>query len=227
MAIQREIGARSNYALTLVSTGEAWRQQGESKKALDAEQQALTIQQQLGERGSAAETQLALAELTYDSGRWKDAEASARAALAEFRTEKEPVQEIAAEGLLSRALLDQGKISEARESIDEAFRLWKETPEVIRGLSLRVDNAWLLAASKRTADAEGAAREAMADALKLGLIRLYLEASLALGKTELQSSRRDGLARLQRLAKEAQARGFVLIAQEASASLGDSLQVVK
>jgi serine/threonine-protein kinase len=223
MSIQEEIGARSNYASTLVSTGEAWRQQGESKRALDAEQQALTIQQQLGEKGSAAETQLALAELTYDSGRWKDAEASARAALAEFRTEKEPVQEIAAEGLLSRALLDQGKISEARESIDEAFRLWKETPEVIRGLSLRVDNAWLLAASKRTADAEGAAREAMAEALKLGLIRLYLEASLALGKTELQSNRGEGRARLQRLAKDARTRGFVLIAQEASATLGDSM----
>ena len=223
MSIQEEIGARSNYASTLVSTGEAWRQQGESKRALDAEQQALTIQQQLGEKGSAAETQLALAELTYDSGRLKDAEASARTVLAEFRTEKEPVQEIAAEGLLSRVLIDQSKISEARESIGEALRLWKETPEVIRGLSLRVDNAYLLAASKRTADAEGTAREAMAEALKLGLFRLYLEASLALGRTELRSSRGESRARLQRLAKDARARGFVLIAQEASASLGDSM----
>ena len=220
MAIQQAIGAKSNYALTLVSAGEAWRQQGESKKALDSEQQALTIQQQLGEKGSAAETQLALAELTYDSGRLKDAEALARTVLAEFRTEKEPVEEIAAEGLLSRALLDQGNISEARESIGEAFRLWKETPEIIRGLSLQVDNAWLLAASKRTADAESAAREAMAEALKLGLIRVYLEASLALGKIELRSSHGEGRARLQRLAKDARARGFVLIAQEASASLG-------
>ena len=223
MSIQEEIGARSNYASTLVSAGEAWRQQGESKRALDAEQQALTIQQQLGEKGSAAETQLALADLTYDSGRLKDAEALASTVLAEFRTEKEPVQEIAAEGLLARALLDQSKISEARQSIGEAFRLWKETPEVIRGLSLRVDNSYLLAASKRTADAEGTAREAMAEALKLGLFRLYLEASLALGRTELRSSRGEGRARLQRLAKDARARGFVLIAQEASASLGDSM----
>jgi tetratricopeptide (TPR) repeat protein len=227
MAIQQEIGARSNYASTLVSAAEAWRQQGESKKALDAEQQALAIQHELGEKGNAAETQLALAELTYDSGRWKDAEALARAALAEFRTEKEPVQQIAADGLLSRALLDQGKISEARECVGEAFRFWKETPEVVRGLSLRVDNAYLLAASKRTADAEGVARDAMAEALKLGLIRLYLEASLALGKTQLQASRGEGRARLQRLAKDAQARGFVLIAQEASASLGSSPSVVK
>jgi tetratricopeptide (TPR) repeat protein len=227
MSIQQEIGARSNYASTLVSAGEVWRQQGESKRALEAEQQALTIQQQLGEKGSAAETQLALAELTYDSGRLKDAEALVRAAFAEFRTEKEPVQEIAALGLLSRALLDQGRISEARESIGEALRLWKETPEVIRGLSLRIDNAYLLAASKRTADGEGAARQAMAEALKLGLIRLYLEASLALGKTELRSSRGEGRARLQGLAKDARARGFVLIAQEASASLGDLTSVAK
>jgi tetratricopeptide (TPR) repeat protein len=223
MSIQQEIGAKSNYASTLVSAGEAWRQQGESKRALDAEQQALTIQQQLGEKGSAAETQLALGELAYDSGRLKDAEVLARTVLAEFRTEKEPVQEIAAEGLLSRALVDQGNISEARQSIGEAFSLWKETPEVIRGLSLQVDNAYLLAASKRTADAEGAASKAMVEALKLGLIRLYLEASLALGKAELQSSRREGRAPLRKLAKDAQSRGFVLIAQEASATLGGSM----
>jgi len=227
MAIQKEIGAKSNYASTLVSAGAAWRQQGETKKSLDAEQQALTIQQQLEEKGSAAETRLALAELAYDSGKLRDAESLARTALAEFRTEKEPVQAVAAEGLLSRSLIDQGSTSEAKQNLDEAFRLSRETPEMIRGLSLRVDDAYLFAALKRTADAEDTARKAMAEALKLGLFRLYLEASLALGKAELQSSRGAGRVRLQTLAKDAQTRGFVLIAQEASASIGDSAPEVK
>jgi serine/threonine protein kinase/tetratricopeptide (TPR) repeat protein/TolB-like protein len=227
MGIQQAIGAKSNYASTLVSAGEAWRQQGETTRALDAEQEALTIQQQLGEKGSAAETRVALAELAYDSGKLKDAEALARTALEEFRTEKEPVQEIGAEGLLSRSLIDQGRISEAEESVGEAFSLSKETPEVIRGLSIRVDDAYLLTALKTAADAESVARKTMSEALKLGLIRLYLEASLALRKAELQSSRGEGRLRLQRLAKEAQARGFVLIAQEASAPLEDSTPGVK
>jgi hypothetical protein len=90
-----------------------------------------------------------------------------------------------------------------------------------------VDDAYLLTALKTAADAESVARKTMSEALKLGLIRLYLEASLALRKAELQSSRGEGRLRLQRLAKEAQARGFVLIAQEASAPLEDSTPGVK
>jgi eukaryotic-like serine/threonine-protein kinase len=220
LSIQQQIGAKSNYASSLVSTGEIFLQQGEFKKAVDSEQQALTVQQQLGEKGSAAESKLALAQAAYDSGRVADAETSVRAALKEFQAEKEPVQEIAAEGLLARISLDRNKIGEARKFINEALKLSKTTPDVVRRLSLLVDDAYVLAAQKRMDSAESAGRQAMTEALRLGLVRIYLEASLATGKIQLQRQGKvAGQARLQKLAKDAQSKGFLLIAKEATASL--------
>ncbi len=223
LAIQQQIGAKSNYAATLDSAGEVLRQQGELGKAVDSGQHALTLQQQLGERGSAAESQLTLAETAHDSGRVADAETLVRAALKEFQAEREPVPEIAAEGLLARIALDRNRIGDANDCISEALKLSKTTPDVTRGLLLLVDEAYVLAAQKRTDAAEGAARRAMTQALRLGLVRTCFEASLALGRIQLQTPGKvAGQARLQKLAKDAQSRGFVLIAKEASASLSGS-----
>ena len=222
LSIEKQIGEQSNYASSLVSLGEVFLQQGEQKKAVDSEQQALTTQQQLGEKGSAAESQLALAEAAFDAEKITDAETLVRAALREFQAEAEPQQEIAADGLLARILLHQNKISEAQESIAEALKLSQNTPDVVRGLSLRVDDAYVLAASSKTVAAEAAGGQAMAEALRLGLIRTNFEATLALGRIQMRTNRVAGQARLQRLAKDAQFRGFVLVAREASASLSGS-----
>jgi serine/threonine-protein kinase len=226
LSIQQQIGAKSNDASSLVSIGEVLRQQGDLKKASDSEQQALALQLQLGEKGSAAESRLALAEVAYDSGRITDAETLARMALGEFQAEKEPVQEIAADGLLAKVLLDQNRIGEAKDCIADGSRLLQNTPDVIRRLALLVDNAYVLAADKKPDAAEAAGRKAVSEALRLGLERTYLEASLALGKIEMHGkSRGVGQARLQKLAKDARAKGFMLISKDASASLSGSTQV--
>jgi serine/threonine protein kinase/tetratricopeptide (TPR) repeat protein len=220
MVIQQEVGAKSNYASSLTSEGEVFRQQGELSRALKIDQEALTLQQQLGEQESAAESQLALAEVAYDSGKPAEAEALARRALDEFRAQREPVSEIAAGGLLSRSLLDQGKLSEAQESIIEATRLAEKTPDAISRLSLTVDSAYVLAAEKKTVAARIAARQVSTEAQKLGFVRLCLEASLALGQIQMRSGgTTEGRVRLQRLEKDARAKGFMLIAQAASRSL--------
>jgi tetratricopeptide (TPR) repeat protein len=220
MVIQQEVGAKSNYASSLTSEGEVFRQQGELSRALKIDQEALTLQQQLGEQESAAESQLALAEVAYDSRKPAEAEALARRALDEFRAQREPVSEIAAGGLLSRSLLDQGKLSEAQESIIEATRLAEKTPDAISRLSLTVDSAYVLAAEKKTVAARIAARQVSTEAQKLGFVRLCLEASLALGQIQMRSGgTTEGRVRLQRLEKDARAKGFMLIAQAASRSL--------
>jgi tetratricopeptide (TPR) repeat protein len=217
MAIQQEAGAKSNYAASLVEAGEVFRQQGDSDKALNAYQEALSLQQQLGEKGNIAETQLALAELAYDSGKGVEAENLTRAALRDFQTQKELLQEISAQCLLSRALLLQGKISEAKESIARASELSEKTPDAIRRLSLDLDNARVLAATKRLLAAEIAARRMLTEAHKLGLVRLELEAALNLGQIQLERKKsQDSRARLANLSKDARAKGFFLIAQKAA-----------
>lgn len=217
LAIQRQIGAKSNYASSLVSMGKIFRQQAEPDKALTSYQEALHMQQQLGENGSVAETQLALAELAYDSDKGAEAESLARAALHEFQTQKELLQEVSARCLLSRSLLLQGKTSEARESIARASELSEKTPDTIRRLSLNLDNARVMTATKRLLAAETAVRHVLAEARRLGLVRLELEAALALDGIQLEATKsRDSRARLSSLSTDARAKGFLLIAQEAA-----------
>jgi serine/threonine protein kinase/Tfp pilus assembly protein PilF len=219
LAIQKEIGEKSYYASTLVDEGKVLKEQAELDKARNTYQEALSIQQQLGEKNSAAETKLALADLDFDSGRASDAEQLARVALQEFEAQKEPDQEIYAEGLLSRSLLEQGEIGEANENIAKALELSKKSPDVFSRFSLALDHAYVLAATKNITAAENAARQALGETERLGLLRLRLEASLALGEVQMQRKNPDmGRKRLEETGKTARSKGFELIARKASAA---------
>jgi serine/threonine protein kinase/Tfp pilus assembly protein PilF len=217
LAIQKAIGEKSYYASTLVDEGKVLMQQDQLDKARTTYQEALSIQQQLGEK--AAETQLAIAGLDFDSGRASDAEQTARVALQEFEAQKEPDQEIYAQGLLSRSLLAQGKIGEANENIAKARELSKQSPDVFSQLSLALDHAYVLAAAKNMTAAENAAQQALNQTERLGLLRLHLEASLALGWVQMQERNPDrGRKRLEETEKAARSKGFALIAQKATAA---------
>jgi serine/threonine protein kinase/Tfp pilus assembly protein PilF len=219
LAIQKEIGEKSYYAATLVDEGKILKEQAELEKARNTYQEALSIQQQLGEKSSAAETQLALADLDLDSGRTSDAEQQARVALQEFEAQKEPDQEIYAEIALSRSLLEQGKIRDANECIVKALILSKKSPDVFSRLSLTLDHASILAATKDIPAAENAARQVLSQTERLGLLRLHLEASLALGEVQMQRRNLDmGRKRLEETTKTARSKGFELIARKASAA---------
>ena len=219
LAIQKEIGEKSYYALTLVDEGKVLKEKAELDKARNTYQEALSIQLQLGEKSSAAETQLALAGLDFDSGRASDAEQLARAALHEFEAQKEPDQEIYAEGLLSRSLLEQGEIGEANKDIAKALELSKKSPDVLSRLSLALDHAYVVASAKNIIAAENAARQALSQTERLGLLRLHLEASLALGEVQMQKRNSDmGRKRLEETEETARSKGFELIARKASAA---------
>lgn len=219
LAIQKEIGEKSYYASTLVDEGKVLKEQAELDKARSNYQEALSIQRQLGEKSVAAETQLAFADLDLDSGRTNDAEQVARVALQEFEVQKQPDQEIYAEITLSRTLLQQGKIRDANDCIVKALIISKKSPDVFSRLSLTLNRAAVLAATKDILGAENAARQVLSQTERLGLLRLHLEASLALGEVEMQ--RRNlgmGRKRLEETEKNARSKGFERIARRASAA---------
>jgi len=219
VAIQQEIGERNNYASSLTFMGDVRRQQDQLDEAQKLFQEALSIQDQLGENGDAAETRLALAQLACDSERPADAERLARTALEVFQAQKQPDQQIYAEGLLSRSLLQQGKTGEANESIAKALKLSDKSPDVFSQLSLTLDHAYVLAATKNTLAAETAAGQVLAHSRKLGILPLQLEASLALGEIQMKGKNpAASRARLEELEKTARAKGFELIARKAAAA---------
>jgi len=220
LAIQKEISEKSYYASTLVDEGTVLKEEADLDKARSTYQEALSIQQQMGAKSVAAETQLALAGLDLDSGRASDAEQIAKIALREFEKQKEPEQEIYAEITLSRSLLQQGKIRDANDCIVKALILSKKSPDIFSRLTLTLNRATILAATKDMLGAENAARQVLSQTERLGLLRLHLEASLALGEVQMQSKNPEvGRKRLKETETTARSKGFNLVAQRASATL--------
>ena len=217
LTTMREAGGKVLYASTLVKVGQALRQQAEADKAREAYVQALSSQEELGNKSDAAETRLALAELDCDSGSGTEAEQLSRAAVEVFRADAYADEEIFAQSMLSRALLRQGKVDEARAAIAEAVRLSEKSQDVTVRIPVTLVHAYVMAAEKNLGGAETTAKEALTRARNLGLFRLQLEASLALGQIQMTGPNRAvGRARLQALEKSARAKGFELIARKAA-----------
>jgi hypothetical protein len=86
-------------------------------------------------------------------------------------------------------------------------------------LPLEIQNAYAQAAAKNLPAAERLAQNAALESSKLGLFRIELEATLALGEIEMLQTNRDaGRKRLAATEKAARARGFEFIARKANAA---------
>jgi len=224
--IQREIDDSSYYAGTLVSIGRVRRQRGDSDGAKKAYEESLALRERLGEKGTTAEAQVALAELACDLGQPAQAEKLAAGAVREFQVEQEADNELMAETVLLRSLLQQGKLGDARKADAFGNALYEKSKDVTIRFPFAIESAYAKAAND-LAGAERLAREVAAEADKLGLVRIQLEASLAIGEIEQKGpNQAQGRVRLAKLANDARAKGFALIAREASASASASSRVV-
>ena len=217
--IEHDIGAKNIYASTLTQMGRVFRQQGKADEARQAYRESLSLEEQLGNKSDDAETRLALAELDCDSGKGTEAEQLSRAALDAFRADDYVDEELLAQSMVSRALLQQGKVDDARSAMAEAVQLSEKSQDVAVRIPVMLDHAYVMAAGKNLGGAETTAQDALTRARNLGLVRLQLEASLALGEVQMQKRNPDvGRKRLEETEKSARAKGFVLIAQKASAA---------
>jgi serine/threonine protein kinase/tetratricopeptide (TPR) repeat protein len=217
--IEHEIGAKNIYASTLTQIGRVFRQQAKADEAQKAYDESLSLEEELGNKSDAADTRLALAELDCDSGKGAEAEQLSRAAVQAFRADAYADEEIFAQSMLSRALLQQGKVDEAHAAIAEAVRLSEKSQNVTVRIPMILNHAYVMAAEKNLGGAETSAQEALAQARKLGLFRLQLEASLALGEVQMQRKNPDmGRKRLEETAQAARSKGFELIARRAIAA---------
>jgi tetratricopeptide (TPR) repeat protein len=158
--------------------------------------------------------------LSYcDSGEGAEAEQLSRRAVEAFRADTYTDEEILGQAMLSRALLQQGKVDEARSSIAEAVRLSEKSHDVMVRIPVMLDHAYVMAAEKNLGGAETTAQDALTRAHSLGLFRLQLEASLALGEFQMQESTpKPGRKRLEETEKDARSKGFELIARKANSA---------
>jgi serine/threonine protein kinase/tetratricopeptide (TPR) repeat protein len=219
VSIQREIDDKRYYADSLMSIGRLRRQRGDGDGARKNYEEALALHQQSGEKGLVADAQVALGELDCDSGKASEAETLARAAIQEFRVEREADAEIQSEVLLSRSLTQQGKREDAQEAIASALTLSKKSSDVTIRLPLAIQNAYVQAEANNLVEAERLARNVQLEAHKLGFVGIELEASLATGEIELKGKDPAlGRKRLNETERVAHSKGFELIARNASAA---------
>jgi hypothetical protein len=108
--------------------------------------------------------------------------------------------------------------------------VWKDSPKgrkkpvgqnVIVRILVMLNHAAVMAAGQDFMSAEKVAQQAVAQARTVGLVRLELEASLALGQIQMRAKKPvAACARLQELEKSARASGFELIARKAAQTAG-------
>lgn len=198
--------------------------------------EALAVAEKIGAQGQVAQSRIGLAQLDLEEGHAANAEQPIRDALAVFAGEKMLDDELNAHVLLSRCLLAEGKIAEARATLNEFRGPVARNQNPANRLLFTIADARIMAAVPGFASAAGQARarsqltECMNVARKFGFLLLEFEARLAIAEIDIAQNTQTGERRLASLEKEAQAHGFGLISRKistmrptshSSASLGD------
>ena len=161
---------------------------------------------------------MALAELSVEEGHPAESEVPVRQAIAEFQKEKTIDDEIWAQSILARALLEMGKPAEAQKEIARVAGLVAKSRTRFR-LGMAIVAAQVRAALGKPGEASHSLLATLAEATKDGFVGYQFETRLALAEIEMKSGKSGaGRARLEALEKDATAKGFGLIARKAAAA---------
>jgi tetratricopeptide (TPR) repeat protein len=218
LAIRRELGNETDVAESLHNLAGLAAQEGDVALAQKEYDEALSIRQRHGVEGAVAESRLGKAELLFATGDNVEAEKLADAAAEQFKKQGQASEEAAAHATLAQVLLAQGRLQAANSEIVQASSLIKKDTD--RDTLLRIEIATAEVSSVKNARdsirrLEGVIRESE----KSELYARKLEATLIIAQTEIRSGNLAiGQARLRALQKEAEAKGFLLIARRASAA---------
>jgi hypothetical protein len=123
-------------------------------------------------------------------------------------------------------MLAQGKIQDARKAIDQSSALSEKYHDRLVELFTAITAARVRAASSDAADRAKAAdrlQQVLAESARTGLLNYAFEARLALGELDMTSGNSTaGRGRLESLRKDANDRGFGLIAQQAASAMTEA-----
>jgi eukaryotic-like serine/threonine-protein kinase len=233
LAGSRAIGSQTSSAFALFGLGEVLARQGKLEEARRDHQAALGLRTGLGEKGNAAESRLALAELDLDATR-SGATPPARAALAAIAAAAEALAgelerqgaadaEARALSLAAVAAAGAGNSARARTAIDRAAALLQASPAApaVQDLRCRLTVGWRAASlqpPEQRQQADAALAGVRDEATRSGLVELRLEAELALAE-RAHASGPPATARTlaAALLPQARASGFALIEVRAAA----------
>jgi DNA-binding winged helix-turn-helix (wHTH) protein/TolB-like protein len=186
-------------------------------------QSALDIRQARGKAPTAAESRLSLADVALEEDHPDQADTFARAAIAEYEKEQSDPAAAGAYTELSRALLVQRKLEDARQAIQHATDLSHGTSDPTLKLPLAIQVARVeIARAQENAQGRTALRTAMQQlrsvivaARKLRYYEIECEARLALAEALLKTNPAMARSQLEILARETHEHGMDLLAHKA------------
>lgn len=232
-ALKREQGAYQYLTGAMIELGETFEAEGNLPAARQQIEGTISLRQKIGSLDLLAESQVELAQLDLEEGHPELAEPLLRKAIPEFEKENAAPDSASAYLLLSRVLLQQGKLEEARDAFARAAKLGRTNPGPALKLPLAIQHARLeIAPVNPTQSGEAlttARRELQtvaATATKLGYYGIQCEARLELSELEAKINPAAGRAQLKSLAAEARSHGLELVARKAEKGLTSSTELV-
>jgi DNA-binding winged helix-turn-helix (wHTH) protein/tetratricopeptide (TPR) repeat protein/TolB-like protein len=225
LAVEAVESARSKnteVAESMNELGEILVAEGDFQGARQQYQAALDIRQNKGRALDAAEDQMSLSEVSLEEGHPDQAESLLRPAIAEFEKDKADPNAASAYTLLSRALLSEEKLDEARVTIQRAAKLSQGSPDPAVKLTIAVQAARVEAALSEKSNSHTALTGTIQklhlvidSARRLGYYKVECEARLALAEVKLKTDPDTSRVQLEILEKETHNRGLELFAHRA------------
>jgi len=221
------LGSLRPASFALFNLGEVMRQMGDIEQARSKNQEALKLRTNIADKVSIAESQVALADILLDEGRFAEAIAAARSVVAVFQSEKVIDDETAAYVLQARASLAQKDFTSADKAIKLANQSGAKTTDMRLRLRLSIVTANVSAmsplVSKDNAEKIKARLIDVAkEAKEHGFAIIEYEAQVALAEAEFQFGERAQARKLLLdLGKRAEGAGLGLIARRVKARVAD------
>jgi len=217
-ATAKEIDDKSAAAYVLSGLGDVLKDRGDLAGARKSYEESLALRVQSGEKQAEAETHIALASLSIEEGQPAEAEMSVRKSITQFHQEQQADDELTAYIVLVQALLAQGKVADAKLELEHAAPLSAKSQNYLARLQFDWASALALVAS---GDAQ-AARPMLGGTLKQarehGYVGMQFDCRLVIAELEKKSGNAAAAqAQLNALERDANAKGFGLIARKASA----------
>lgn len=219
--ISRDLNDVAAQARILSFVGNLMEVQGSLPQARQKYAEAQTLWTQAGLHVEEERNELSQAEISILEGQPQVAEAVARKVAQDPESARRPMLKNQAANILARALVAEGKVTEARQAMAEGATAAGKAGDFLQRHSMAILAERLRAGSGNPSDVAEARKNLQAvvsDATSHGMVEEEFESKLALGEIETNwGDKTAGRALLAALARDAHSKGFGLIAHRAEA----------
>jgi DNA-binding winged helix-turn-helix (wHTH) protein/tetratricopeptide (TPR) repeat protein len=216
-ALDQEVGYKRGFGFVLSGWGRVLLEQGQLAEARAKLEEAYKSRKEMGNPDLIGDSLMPLAQLALEEGHPADAEKQVRDAISQFAGVNDTDSVAGANALLARILITEHKLEEARGAASQASS--HKAAGFQPHFESAVAAAVVQAASGKAADAEKQLEVEILQTRKLNYPGYNFEARLELGRIQSKAGRTTAKSQLAVLETEAKAKGYLLIARDASSEI--------